>query len=176
MFARKIRLLLLIGLVNLLGLQGCSVLLTGLRKPKIEILEEQISYNFEVVKLENKESSIVSSDDDRLIFINFWSTYCAPCIKELPVINKLQREEKDNCDFYVIGLDTPERQEKFLRKKGFSFPPYYLNVAGYPENLQTQIVPTTYLLKGDKVLLKHQGSANWNVEKVKSLIRKYKNN
>lgn len=175
MFVQKIRLLFLIGLVNLLGLQSCSVLLTGLHKPRIEIKEEKISYNFEAIKLENKESSIVSSEEDRLIFINFWSTYCSPCIKELPLISKLQEEEKENCDFYIIGLDTPERQEKFLRRKGFSFPPYYLNVAGYPENLQTRIIPTTYLLKGNKVILKHEGSANWNVEEVKSLINEYKN-
>ena len=174
MSIRKIEVLFIFSLALLFGLQGCSLILTGLRKPRIELLEEQISYNFNAIKLENKDTVVVSSDQERLIFINFWSTYCRPCVKELPLINKLQEEERDNCDFYVIGLDIPERQEKFLRKKGFSFTPYYLNIAGYPENLQTKVIPTSYLLKGNKVLLRHEGSANWNVEEVKRLIRRYK--
>ena len=156
-------------------MQGCSYLLTGLNKPKIKILNQRIDYDFEVFKIEDKTSKKVTDDEDRLIFINFWSTYCAPCIKELPQINKLYLEEKNRCDFYVIGMDTPERQERFFKGKGLVFPPYYLNEAGYPKGFKSQVIPTTYLIKGNQVLLRNEGSANWNVYEIKLLIDEYAN-
>lgn len=156
-------------------IQGCSLLTTGLKKPEIEILNQLIEYDFEVLKIEDKTYTNIKDEDDRLIFVNFWSTYCAPCIKELPQINKLYSEEKNRCDFYIIGLDTTEKQEAFFKNKGFTFPPYYLKKTGYPVGFDSRVIPTTYLIKGNQVLLRNEGSANWNVYEIKLLIEEYGN-
>lgn len=156
-------------------MQGCSILRTGLKKPDVKVLNQTIDYNFDVVKLEDKTANTLKDEDDKLIFINFWSTYCAPCIKELPQINKLYLEEKEHCEFYIIGLDAPEKQEAFFRNKGLIFPPYYLKKSGYPTGLESKVIPTTYLIKGNQVLLRNEGSANWNVYEIKLLIDEYAN-
>jgi thiol-disulfide isomerase/thioredoxin len=72
---------------------------------------------------------ILGNQDNKLYVINFWATWCAPCIKEYPVFQKLSQEFRtDKVDFLMISLDFPSQIEKqlipFLKKNNSS-----LNVA-----------------------------------------------
>ena len=54
----------------------------------------------------------------KVVFLNFWSVNCGPCVMEIPVLNKLYLSYKDNKDvvFISILLDKEEALEKFLEK------------------------------------------------------------
>ncbi|MDG2357117.1 MAG: TlpA disulfide reductase family protein [Polaribacter sp.] len=58
---------------------------------------------------------LLEKKDDKTYVINFWATWCAPCVKELPFYEKLQQQYKDkNVEVILVSLDFPEQVEKRL--------------------------------------------------------------
>lgn len=57
------------------------------------------------------------------LVINFWATWCPPCVEELPLLNQFYQEQKGN-DWVVIALaiDKPASVEQFLERTALSFP------------------------------------------------------
>ncbi|MBN2632555.1 MAG: TlpA family protein disulfide reductase [Bacteroidales bacterium] len=65
--------------------------------------------------------AILTSNDDRLYVVNFWATWCAPCVKELPYFEKVAPEYKpEDVRFILVSLDFPQQIDRqllpFLRK------------------------------------------------------------
>ena len=59
---------------------------------------------------------ILSVGDDKLYVINFWATWCPPCVKELPHFQKVAREfNKDEVSFLLVSIDFPSQIESHLR-------------------------------------------------------------
>ena len=53
--------------------------------------------------------------DDQIYVINFWATWCAPCVKELPAFEKLNKEyASKNVSVLLVSLDFPKQIEKKL--------------------------------------------------------------
>ena len=56
-----------------------------------------------------------NKDDDKTYVINFWATWCKPCIKELPYFESLNANYKDkNVEVLLVSLDFPQQYEKQL--------------------------------------------------------------
>jgi len=53
--------------------------------------------------------------------INLWFTSCAPCIEEMPVLNKLKSEHSDKFNFLSITYDSEEKVKKLFEKHNFDF-------------------------------------------------------
>lgn len=64
-----------------------------------------------------QESKIASPDNNKLYFVDFWATWCVPCIAAKEHLKVLQSQFPD--DFYVVSLssENPIKVEKFLKKK-----------------------------------------------------------
>ncbi len=59
---------------------------------------------------------ILNKNDDKTYVINFWATWCAPCIKELPYFEKLnQNYSGKNVEVILVSLDFPRMYEKKLK-------------------------------------------------------------
>jgi thiol-disulfide isomerase/thioredoxin len=59
----------------------------------------------------------------RPLLVNFWATWCPPCIEEMPTLDKLQAEFKtQNVLFVGIGIDSPSNIRQFLEKTPVSYP------------------------------------------------------
>ena len=66
-------------------------------------------YNF------NEFESFLTKKDDKTYIINFWATWCAPCIKELPSFEELSEKYKNhNVEVLLVSLDFPKQYEKKL--------------------------------------------------------------
>tara|TARA_R110002096_G_C14616496_1_gene723809 strand:+ start:49 stop:585 length:537 start_codon:yes stop_codon:yes gene_type:complete len=85
---------------------------------KKEVAKEALSksdielevYDFEGFK------KFLSKKDDTIYVINFWATWCAPCIKELPYFEKLNEQYKDkNVEVILVSLDFPHLYESKLK-------------------------------------------------------------
>ncbi|MBP0903745.1 TlpA disulfide reductase family protein [Mariniflexile gromovii] len=58
----------------------------------------------------------LNKKDDKIHVINFWATWCAPCVKELPYFEKLNLEYADkNVDVLLVSLDFPHLYESKLK-------------------------------------------------------------
>lgn len=81
------------------------------------------------------------------LIVNYWATWCAPCIKEIPELNELAIEHADSLNLVGVNFDQPEGDEaiKQKQKMKISFPV----IAGNPaEKLGIsipEVLPTTYV-------------------------------
>lgn len=74
-----------------------------------------------VVKFEELDNYLSKADSDKIKVVNFWATWCAPCIKELPYFEAVDKEYEDNeVEVLLVSLDFADqldRVEIFLQKK-----------------------------------------------------------
>jgi peroxiredoxin len=76
---------------------------------------------FQLTDLEGK-SVALSSMQGKVVLLDFWSTACGPCIRELPSIQKVADEHKDDVIVWGISLDQPDRDKKWLALHQQKFP------------------------------------------------------
>lgn len=72
-----------------------------------------------VVKF-NALQNLIESSDKRIKVINFWATWCAPCIKELPLFEALNASQPEGVEVTLINLDFADKIDKvnsFLVRK-----------------------------------------------------------
>ena len=105
------------------------------------------------------------------LVVNYWATWCAPCIKEFPYFEDVKQELGDDVNFVMISDETLDKIINFSESKPYSF--NYLrsnkNLSEYGINAR----PTTYFYnsKGELVV-KH--TSNLDSESLKELIDKIK--
>ncbi|MBT4412899.1 MAG: TlpA family protein disulfide reductase [Polaribacter sp.] len=58
---------------------------------------------------------LLEKNDGKTYIVNFWATWCAPCVKELPYFEKIKKEYDDkNVEVLLVSLDFPKQVEKKL--------------------------------------------------------------
>ena len=85
-----------------------------------------ISQDVEYIKISGLER-ILANTDDRINVVNFWATWCGPCVKEFPMFEKVSKDYPgEKVRFLMISLDFPSQVEKslipFLKKNNSSLP------------------------------------------------------
>lgn len=79
------------------------------------------SQRLEIIKFNSLEE-IMTRKTDKVEVINFWATWCAPCIKELPYFEELNTSQGDNYQVTLVSLDFADEFEKkvksFVEKRG----------------------------------------------------------
>ena len=69
----------------------------------------------EIVDFANLEP-LLNKNDDKTYVVNFWATWCAPCIKELPYFEQINRDYKEkNVEVILVSLDFPRMYDKKLK-------------------------------------------------------------
>jgi thiol-disulfide isomerase/thioredoxin len=102
----------------------------------------------------------------KVVVINFWATWCAPCITELPALARL-KEARPDIEVIAVSLDlqkTPADLRAFLDKSGAASLDVYFD-QGTELNVQfpNRGLPTTYVLSPEnKIIYKLEGDADWS--------------
>jgi thiol-disulfide isomerase/thioredoxin len=146
------------------------VLLTGIMQPEINIpINEQqnADYNLNLIQFNNSELNLEDLKG-KVIFLNFWASWCPPCRAEMPTIQSLYNKMKNKKDiiFIMVSLDNDAAKAKtFIKDKEFTFPVYFLN--GYlPKIYDSGTIPSTYVIsKEGKIVSKEVGMADYNTDK-----------
>ena len=136
----------------------------GLFQPSIKHGEKAFAPADVVFENEKGRTIALSSLKGKVVFINFWATWCPPCIAEMPTINKLSDKLKDNKDIQFIMVDVDHDFSKsgpFMQQHHFNLP-LYEAVNAIPDALLGQSIPTTVIIdKNGRVVFHHAGTANY---------------
>ena len=114
--------------------------------------------------------------DGKLVLLNFWATWCAPCIRELPSINALQAKMQGD-DFTVIALSIDREgkpvAERMRQRLKLDRLPLYLDPPGLvAAALDVRFMPTTVLFdRRGREIGRMEGVAEWNGREASDLVR-----
>ena len=84
----------------------------------------------------------------KVVVLNFWATWCPPCVEETPSLNHLQKYiESHNALVLGVSVDEdPAAYEKFLRDQGVSFPTFREPTRKLALDYGTPVFPDTYII------------------------------
>ena len=141
-------------------------------------LPKKIS-DFSLIELNGNKKKI-SSYTSKVIILNFWATWCPPCIKEIPDLLKLQKKYKESLSVLFISLDSnPDKVvKKFLKKNKFKDIDVFLDSQlKISDKLNVKILPTSIILiKRLMEISRIQGYVEWlsdnNINLIKTLTEK----
>ncbi|MGA9271236.1 MAG: TlpA disulfide reductase family protein [Lutimonas sp.] len=157
--------------VRALLIKGVSVVTTSVFNIEVDASEREKleSYNWKLITMSG-ENMDFQSLEKKVILVNFWATWCPPCVAEMPGMQKLYDDYGDRVAFVFVARDEQGRVEEFLKKKNLNLPVYYERTAP-PELLSTSSLPTTYLIDTQGMIrVDKVGAADWNSKKVRSLL------
>lgn len=114
----------------------------------------------------------MESIQGNVIFLNFWATWCGPCVLEMPSIQALYDQMKDDIAVLCISDEEADTIQTFIDENGYTFPIYRIQ-GERPDDFATWGIPATFILtKEGKMAFRHTGSAQWDHETSVDFIRR----
>mgnify|MGYP000327172381 CR=1 FL=1 len=106
---------------------------------------------------EKSDGKKVSLKDFRgsFVFLNFWATWCVPCIKEMPELNKAHASFKEN-DVEIIAInfaETRSKVDKFVSKHPINFPVLLDKYGNFSQDYRVRNLPVTYFISPDGIIM-----------------------
>ena len=174
-------LLVAIVIVILVNPTAKSLLLKGLIgigffKPDIpaQISEKALAPPFNIT-FSDSSGKIINTTalKGKVIFINFWATWCPPCIAEMPNVNDLYKQYKNQPNVVFILADVDNDYKKaisFIKAHHYDLPVYTI-ASNIPQNIMDGTIPTTLVLdKAGRLVFRHTNTANYNNSKFNSYL------
>jgi len=149
----------------------------GLFKPHTEATEQGKAANLNGIKFKDAEGNSIDLSDlkGKVIFLNFWATWCPPCQAEMPSVNRLYEQFKNNKEVVFLFVDADGdfgKAKKFMDRKKYSLPVYSMG-SSVPEEIFKGSLPTTVVFdKEGRISYKGEGAANYADQKFLDFMRK----
>ena len=143
--------------LGLLLIQACTpssqAMQGGQQEAAVGINVGELAPDFTLTDLEGN-SVTLSEYRGKVVFINFWATWCPPCRAEMPDIESLYQEYKDK-GLVVIGIDIGEPEatvRQFVQRGGYSWTFVLDNTGGVAANYNIRAIPTSFFIDREGVI------------------------
>ena len=140
--------------------------------PSVEEVDDQEkvkAFGYHVTDLAGQAKTIAIGKG-KVTFISYWATWCPPCLAEMPSIQELYTDYGDKVAFVLLTNEDPQVVQRFLNKKGYDLPVYFPQMTA-PEILSSRSIPTNFVIDTQgTILIKETGAADWNCQKVRTLL------
>ena len=134
-----------------------------------------IDFDSNMLQFSDLENNIftIQNFKGKNLFINYWATWCNPCLAEMPYMAELYEKYKDEEDiiFLYLSREKLETIKNYIPKdESLQQLPIYKIITD-DEFFATSGIPTTFIVNSDgEVIVKDLGSAFWNDESVFKFI------
>lgn len=163
-----------------------GILKTGLMNPDVEQAAHMADARHDKTNMNTKEKAdlgmrLIDVNGDALsledfkgkaIFLNVWATWCPPCIAEMPGINKLYKDVKDqNVEFVMLSVDQDfGKAIDFTQDRDFEFDIYKLG-GPMPSMYASRAIPTTYVIDAEgNLVLTHKGMGDFDTKQFREFL------
>ena len=88
------------------------------------------------------------------LILNYWATWCGPCIKEIPELNKIANEHQDKVGVFGVNFDQPDAEDMHaqVEKMRIEFPVFVIDPSDDLGFTRPEVLPTTFIFSADGTL------------------------
>ena len=155
-------------IILFIGIIGCNNRTSEKQNSSSEVIRQ-----IDKIRLTdlNGQSHSLEQYLGKTIFINFWATWCKPCIQEMPFIKEMQNIlQNENIIFLMASNESPEQIEEFINTRDYKF--NFVRIEN-SEEMNVQALPTTFIFnKKGKLVFSETGFRKWNEKNNIDLILK----
>ena len=141
----------------------------GFYNPKIPVIkpgEKLMPAPAMVVQTVDGKTIDLQQQKGKVVFINFWATWCPPCRAEMPSVNDFYEKVKNDPNIVFLSVDVDNRlsnSSAFMKTSGYQIPVYGGNLDGLPTAFYSGTIPTTLVIdKRGLVVFNHTGKASYD--------------
>lgn len=130
-------------------------------------------YGWSIYDMDGNEAPMARFED-KVVFLNFWATWCGFCIFEFPNIQNLYTALKDDPDivFVLVSPEEPETVHKWVKEQDYTLPFYTIPRENLPSEFALSGLPTTFILAPDgRIAFRHSGFVAWDGEKTRGFLQ-----
>lgn len=111
----------------------------------------------------------------KVVWLDFWASWCPPCLSSLPELEKLRKQVPAK-DFQIVAINLdkdPKKAKKFLARNPVGYPSATDPDGKLPEMFGLQTMPTSYLIDRDGTIrLVHEGYRSGDIKTIRREVRK----
>jgi thiol-disulfide isomerase/thioredoxin len=129
------------------------------------------------IQFKNQDGTILNISDlkGKVVFINFWATWCPPCVAEMPSIHQFYTQNKSNKNLVFLIVDADNNLQKslnFMKKNKYDMP-LYTPASDIPSSYLGESIPVTVVLnKKGEIVFRHEGGADYSNEDFQKFVSK----
>lgn len=127
---------------------------------------------YELTRFDGATHSL-SEDAGEVVVVNFWASWCAPCLKELPVFDAWNSDwSTRGARVVAISVDHDARKaRRFVEKTGLGLDFYHDGPDGLARELDLPFLPCTFVLdQAGEIVLVSGGSSEQELERVRRTV------
>lgn len=127
--------------------------------PHVAKAETTAAPSFTVTDMNGQPVSLASLKG-KPVFLNFWATWCPPCVGEMPDIQRAYAKYGDKIHFVIVNIDgTKPDVTSFMENHAFSFPVVLDTNGSAASAYAVQAIPTSYIIDADgNIIDSHVGA------------------
>lgn len=124
----------------------------------------------------SKKNGVMMRDfRGKVVYVDFWASWCGPCRKSMPVLEEIRTKYKDQ-GFEVVAINVDESTDdalRFLSKYPVSYPILLDPQGKTPALYKVEGMPTAYIVdKAGVIRYVHTGFQNHDREKIEQTVKK----
>jgi thiol-disulfide isomerase/thioredoxin len=134
-------------------------------RAEIQTLKQKVPIEDFSLPLVSGKTQSLAALAGKVVFLNFWATWCPPCREEMPSMEKLyQRFKSEGLEFFAVDIQEGKKEvEAFIKERGFTFPVALDAEGSAAATYGIRSIPTTFIIdKSGNIIAAAIGGRKWD--------------